>query len=76
MTKIIEHHDKIGRLLQVGDYVAYPDSNMLKIGKIDKINPKMIRVTTGSEWRTTVNKYPEHTVKMDSPEFIVYLLKR
>lgn len=76
MTKIIEHHDKIGRRLAVGDYVAYPESNMLKIGKIDKLNPKMIRVTTGKEWRSTVLKYPEHTIKMDSPEFIVYLLKR
>ena len=53
-----EHRDILGRVLEVGDFVAYPDSNMMKMGKIDKLNQKMVRVTTGREWRSTVNKYP------------------
>lgn len=76
MAKIPEHKDILGRLLEVGDYVAYPDSNMMKLGKIDKLNQKMVRVTTGREWRATVNKYPKDTVKVDGPDLTMYLLKR
>lgn len=71
-----EHRDILGRVLEVGDFVAYPDSNMMKMGKIDKLNQKMVRVTTGREWRSTVNKYPEHTVKLEGPDVTMYLLKR
>ena len=31
--QIPEHKDILGRILNVGDYVAYPDSNQLRIGK-------------------------------------------
>lgn len=74
--QIPEHKDILGRVLNVGDYVAYPDSNMLKTGKIDKLNQKMVRVTTSNTWRTTVNKYPEHTVKLDGPDLTVFLLTK
>ena len=71
-----EHKDILGRVLNIGDYVAYPESNMLKTGKIDKLNQKMVRITTGKTWRTTVNKYPEYTVKLDGPDLTVYLLTK
>jgi hypothetical protein len=71
-----EHKDLLGRILNVGDYVAYPDSNQLKIGKIDKLNQKMVRVTTGKDWRPTTNKYPSDTTKLDGPDLTVYLLTR
>jgi hypothetical protein len=71
-----EHKDILGRVLNVGDYVAYPDSNQLRIGKVDKLNQKMVRVTTGREWRSTVNKYPTDTTKIDGPDLIMYLLKK
>lgn len=71
-----EHKDILGRVLNIGDYVAYPESNVLKTGKIDKLNQKMVRVTTGNTWRTTVNKYPEYTVKLDGPDLTVYLLTK
>lgn len=74
--EIPEHRDILGRVIEVGNMVAYPDSNMMKIGKIDKLNAKMIRVTTGSEWRSTVLKYPKDTVKLDGPELTMFLLKR
>lgn len=77
MAKAIpEHRDILNRVLAVGDYVAYPDSNTMKMGKIDKLNQKMVRVTTGKEWRSTVNKYPKDTVKLDGPDLVMYLLKR
>ena len=77
MAKAIpEHRDILNRVLAVGDYVAYPDSNTMKMGKIDKLNQKMVRVTTGKEWRSTVNKYPKDTVKLDGPDLVMYLLKK
>lgn len=71
-----EHRDILNRVLAVGDYVAYPDSNSMKMGKIDKLNQKMVRVTTGREWRSTVNKYPKDTVKLEGPDLVMYLLKK
>lgn len=70
------HKDLLGRVLEVGNYVAYPVSNSMKLGKIDKLNQKMVRVTTGKEWRSTVNKYPFDTVKLDGPDLTMYLLKK
>ena len=71
-----EHRDIIGRILEVGDYVAYPDSNGLRLGKIDKLNQKMVRVSTGKEWRSTINKYPIDTIKLAGPDLVMYLLKK
>lgn len=77
MAKAVpEHRDILDRVLAVGDYVAYPDSNTMKMGKIDKLNQKMVRVTTGKEWRSTVNKYPKDTVKLEGPDLVMYLLKK
>ena len=74
--EIPEHRDILGRVLAVGDYVAYPDSNGLRLGKLDKLNQKMVRVTTGIEFRSKVNKYPIDTVKLDGPDLVMYLLKK
>ena len=43
-NEIPAHKDKLGRLIQVDDFVCYPDGNSLQIGKVIKINPKMIKV--------------------------------
>jgi len=74
--EIPEHRDILNRVLVVGDYVAYPDSNCMKMGKIDKLNQKMVRITTGREWRSTVNKYPKDTVKLEGPDLVMHLLKK
>lgn len=72
--EIPEHKDKLGRLLKVGDCVAYPDSNSLEVGIIKKINPKMIGVTKlKSKWQR--NKYPQDMVLLEGPEVSMYLLK-
>jgi hypothetical protein len=71
-----EHKDVLGRLLEVGNYVAYCESNMMRIGKIDKLNAKMIRIATGREWRYNVNKYSKDTVKLDGPDLTMYLLTK
>ncbi len=69
---IPEHRDILGRVLNVGDHVAYPESNTMRIGKIEKLNPKMVKI----QGRWSVNKYPKDTAKMDGPDLVMYLLKK
>lgn len=77
MAKAIpEHKDILGRVLNVGDYVAYPESNNLRIGKVEKLNQKMIKVTTGRTWRSSTNKYSKDTTKLDGPDLTMFLLMR
>lgn len=70
--EIHEHRDILGRILAVGDHVAYPDTNHMHLGKIEKINPKMIRI----QGRWPVLKYPKDTVKLEGPDLVMYLLKK
>ena len=74
--EIPEHKDILGRIINVGDYVAYPYSNELKLGKVAKIHPKMISIDTNSKWNSITNKYPRDLVKLDGPDLTTYLLKR
>ncbi len=73
--EIPEHKDKLGRLLKVGDCVAYPSSNSLSIGVVKKINPKMIGVAGLGRRASAKNKYPNDCVLLDGPEVSIYLLK-
>jgi hypothetical protein len=76
----IEHRDKLGRVLSVGDAVCYPCHNSLELGTIKKLNPKMIKVVEAgrgaSKWYTGSNKYPQDLVKVDGPEVTMYLLRK
>ncbi len=69
---IPEHRDILGRVLNVGDHVAYPESNTMRIGKIEKLNPKMVKI----QGRWSVNKYATDTVKLEGPDLVMYLLKK
>jgi hypothetical protein len=75
----IEHKDKLGRSINVGDCVAYPTMNSLEIGVVKKLNPKMIKVckVPNKSRRPTdgKNKYPHDMVKLDGPEITMWLLK-
>lgn len=73
----IEHKDKLGRNLAVGDCVCFPDSNTLYVGVVKKLNPKMVKVLkVPSGWRSDgQNKYPSDLVKLDGPEITMWLLK-
>jgi len=71
-----EHRDKLGRLLNVGDCVAYPASNSLVIGIVKKLNPKMVGVEQlGNTWRGPNVKYSNDLVLLDGPEVTMYLIK-
>jgi hypothetical protein len=68
------HKDKLGRLIKIGDCVAYPDSNSLVVGVVKKLNPKMIGVSRiKAKW--TQNKYPQDMVLLEGPEVTMYMLK-
>jgi hypothetical protein len=76
---VLEHRDKLGKLLAVGDAVCYPDRNSLELGTVKKLNPKMVKVfeagRANSKWYSGSNKYPQDLVKIDGPEVTMYLLK-
>jgi len=77
MSKVVpEHKDKLGRLLKVGDCVAYPGSNTLMIGTVKKLNPKMVGVSMlGKHAWGPSNKYPDDLVLLEGPEVTMYLLR-
>ena len=61
------HKDKIGKVIEVGSYVVYPQQNHLIIGIVKKLNAKMIGVSrlieSNRSWSSTyVNKYPDDCV--------------
>jgi len=77
---IYEHQDKLGRALVVGDAVAFPDHNGLMIGKITKLNPKMLSIqsldTRRRKWNDAdYRKYPYETVRLDAVDLTMYILK-
>jgi hypothetical protein len=76
--EIPEHKDKLGRLLKVGDCVAYPSGNTLIVGLIKKLNPKMVGVSSlgkNRSWSSAKNKYPDDCVLLDGPEVTMFLIK-
>lgn len=75
--EVPQHKDIFGQDLVVEDCVVYPQSNSMRIGKIVKINPKMISVKELSSkgWRSDALKYPDDLVKVQGPEVTMYLLK-
>ncbi|NBR62688.1 MAG: hypothetical protein EBT86_13915, partial [Actinobacteria bacterium] len=56
----VEHKDLIGRKVKVGDFVAFPQHKTLYIGRIVKLNAKMLRLQHIRQCRwlaDEVNKY-------------------
>ena len=76
----VDHKDKLGRILKVGDCVAYPERNTLAIGTIKKVTPKMTMVAELGKTPSWYNrnghrKYPNDLVLLEGPEVTMYLLK-
>ena len=73
-----EHKDKLGRILKIGDCVAYPDRNSLEVGTIKKLNNIMVKVSRlgKNSYRSDgQNKYPADVVLLDGPDVMMYVLK-
>ena len=75
----VEHKDKLGRLLKIGDAVCYPTRNRLEFGTVKKLNPKMVTVWeldyANYSWYQGNRKYPSDLIKVEGPEVTMYLLK-
>jgi hexokinase len=73
-----KHPDKLGRELNMGDCVVYPQSNSMMIGTVIKFTPKMITVKTigSGGWRGyETRKYSSDVIKIEGPEVTMYLIK-
>lgn len=74
-----EHKDKLGKIINVDDFVAYPYHNTLGIGRVIKLNNKMVKVVkvpAGKYVDTGTNKYPIDMVKVNSEDITFYLLSQ
>lgn len=72
------HKDKLGRLIKIDDFVAYPSRNSLEFGKVVKLNNKMvgvIPVTTKYRVYGNTNKYPQDLVRLEASDMTWYILK-
>lgn len=75
-----EFKDKLGRSINVGDFVAYPDHNSLEFGRVQKLNSKMVGVLPVIQhprWPQSrnTNKYPGDLVRLDEKDMTWYILK-
>ena len=70
-----KHPDKLGRELNMGDCVVYPQSNTMIIGTVIKFTPKMITVKGVGTYRWETRKYSSDVIKIDGPEVTMYLIK-
>jgi hypothetical protein len=67
------HTDALGRDICINDYVAFPQSNQLMIGKVTKLSNKMLiiesvmkkRVNRYGERVETYRKYPKDSIVID-----------
>ena len=72
---IPEHKDKLGRVLTEGACVAFPDSNTLRVGIIQRFMPKMVEVKTiGDQYTFRTNKYPLDLALLDGPDVTFFVL--
>ena len=80
MAEETKHFDKLGKLITVGDYVAFPQSNMLTIGTVIKLNLKMVKIKKVNHKPSTYNTgeyngYSNDLVILNGPDVTAYLLK-
>jgi len=72
------HKDKLGRVIEVNDFVAYPDRNSLAFGKVVKLNKVLVGVypVIGVRYgNRNTNKYPADLVRLDEKDMTWYILK-
>lgn len=74
MTEII-HKDILGNVVKLDDMVLYPDSNQMGVGKVTKLNNKMLNILPIKNSKYTVRKYPHDTLVVDDPKMTIYMLK-
>lgn len=75
----VVHKDKLGRTINLDDFVCYPAHNSLEIGKVVKINPKMLNVSRIPDkrhsWGGESRKYPSDLVLVEGKDVTMYILR-
>lgn len=74
--------DLMGVDIEIGKPVAYPQGNLLKIGFVEKITPKMVRIKKlvdkkRPDYRssTSVIKYPQDIIMLNEKLVTMHLLR-
>lgn len=74
----MNHIDKFGKPISVGDYVLYPYNNELAVGKVIDCTPKMVRITRIPRHvkpHPGFLVYADRTYLIKEEELIMYILK-
>jgi len=77
-TPAPDHRDFFDRTLAVNDYVVYPSHNIMMVGTVTRLTPKMVLVKAlgSSSWRKESRKYSQELVQVSGPEVTMYVLKK
>lgn len=79
MKEVPEHRDILGKDISLDDIVAFSHHNMLKIGKVVKLNPKMLKIKEFRKNRSwgggEYNIYSSETVIIPGADAIIYILQ-
>lgn len=75
------HLDILGKEILLDDVVAFCTHNNMKIGKVTKLNAKMIKVKelrkSTSRWDTSEhNKYSNDVIVINGPDAMLYVLAK
>lgn len=80
MKTTVVHKDVIGRELKVGDAVAYALRNVMCVGIVAKLNPKMVRIKALrkilSNDSDEINQFSSQCVLIDGADVTLYLLQQ
>lgn len=77
----IEFTDLLGNEIREGTYVGYSDGHSLKVGTVEKLTSKMVKIrklrTDSKLYRSsaTTLKYPSDVIVLDTNSVTIYLLK-
>jgi hypothetical protein len=82
--KVLQHYDKLEQEVVVDDYVAFPQSNGLMVGKVVRLSNKMLiidavvskKIRSRTWVKETYRKYPTDAVKLTpDASLTMYLIK-
>lgn len=76
MVEKIEHRDVLGKTISPGDFVVISYHNGLRVCRVGKFTPKMIRVFPVNAARASKGylKYGNETVIVDKEDVFVHVL--
>lgn len=78
MKTEIKHFDIFNEEILLDSCVAFSSGNSLKIGKIEKITPKMVRIVpyVNQTWKNSFIKYPTDVVVIPTNKVTIWLMKQ